>query len=313
MNEKRLRKVERIRDFILYINFKSLSDMKTLLKIVACVALSLTALSSCSDSSVLTESAAKKAIKTNGNFKEDAIQTKFQTGYYEVTNDQLDQLAKLQAANVITFRVESVTEYRERYGWYSKTIETKEHNFASVQLTKEGKKIETKEFKNYPDYLSKYITANENYQPTLPEYLNATYTPPTPSNENSPVAEAEGPMDDELDEVVEEAPTQTVRTETKSYSNEAYESAKAKVSTEDHFMVLCQCKLVDVFEVKCNKEQDEAGEGSCRFVYELKDVTPFGYVFLAASDAQYHFGHASFTRYEDLGWRLSSLSFDKDE
>jgi proteasome assembly chaperone (PAC2) family protein len=103
-------------------------------------------MNSCSgNDGVLTESAVEKALKKSDFLTKDAQLTKFQTGYYEVSREQLDLLAKLKAAKMITLRAEEKTEIKRTY-W---AVESIGHYFVAVELTEEGKKYERDEHKQY--------------------------------------------------------------------------------------------------------------------------------------------------------------------
>lgn len=287
--------------------------MKTWMKTVACSALLLLALSSCSgNNDVLTESAAEKALKKADFLAKDSQLAKFQTGYYEASEEMLDRLAKLKAANMITLRVDEKTEIRKTY-W--RTVESLPHYFVAVELTEEGKKFERDEHKFVPEYLEKYIKANENYEAKLPAYMDSVYVSQYGNSEEcnitDEVQEAKEKFLNELDSCLSDIPQTNVGMDSSDgYDpHKDYLAAKAKVQTEDHWMLLFQCKLNDVYEVKCNKEKEFADTGSCKFVFELKDITPFGYTYFTF-DKQYRFGNAKFVRYEDLGWRISTVKFD---
>jgi hypothetical protein len=280
--------------------------MKALLKIVACSALLLIAISSCSgNDGVLTESAAEKALKKSDFLTKDAQVTKFQTGYYEVSREQLDLLAKLKAAKMITLRAEVKTEIKRTY-W---TVESIGHYFVAVELTEEGKKYERDEHKPMPDYLEKYIKANEDYEAKLPGYVDSVYVFQHDNSEECDITDEDQENMEKYLQSLDENPNATSKANDSNDPHKEYLAAKAKVKTEDHWVLLCQCKLDNVYEVKCDREKEYADTGSCKFVFELKDITPFGYVLLPF-DKQYRFGSATFVRYEDLGWRASEVKFD---
>jgi hypothetical protein len=287
--------------------------MKTWMKTVACSALLLFALSSCSDNNdVLTESAAEKALKKADFLAKDSRLAKFQTGYYEVSKELLDKLAKLKAANMITLRMDEKTEIKKTY-W--RTVESLPHYFVAVELTEEGKKFERDEHKYVPDYLEKYIKANENYEAKFPAYMDSVYVFHYDNSEECNITDEDQEEMERYLKELDDNPSATPQANEGKDSSEGYDphkdylAAKAKVHTEDHWVLLWQCKLNDVYEVKCDKEKGSADTGSCKFVFELKDITPFGYTYLKLNK-QYWFGTASFARYEDLGWRVSEVKFE---
>jgi hypothetical protein len=287
--------------------------MKTWMKTVACSALLLLALSSCSgNNDVLTESAAEKALKKADFLAKDSQLSKFQTGYYEVSKELLDRLAKLKAANMITLRVDEKTEIKKTY-W--RTVESLPHYFVAVELTEEGKKFERDEHKYVPEYLEKYIKANKNYEAKLPAYMDSVYVVQYNNSEECNITDEDQEAMEKYLKELDDNPSATPQANEGKDSSDGYDphkdylAAKAKVQTEDHWMLVFQCKLNDVYEVKCDKEKESADTGSCKFVFELTDVTPFGYTFFTF-DKQYRFGNASFVRYEDLGWRIRDVNFE---
>ena len=75
--------------------------MNKFLSMVACAAI-ICGMTSCGDSEVLSASSAKKALKKEAFFAKDYATHNFNTGFYEVDETDLNRLAKLQAAGMVT-------------------------------------------------------------------------------------------------------------------------------------------------------------------------------------------------------------------
>lgn len=280
--------------------------MKKFFKFVVCSALLVLGLTACSsgDNTTLTSSAAEKAIKKTSLFAKDSKLTKFQTGYYEIPSDQLDAYAQLKAANLITLKVDELSEYKvERW---TRMINIIGHYFVTVELTEEGKKFERPEYSFKPDHLQKYLNANEEFVPTYPEYMSTRYVFNAESDEDCGITDEDR---EEMQKLLESLGSNN-RTERED-ENAEYKKALANVKTEDHMMLIGQCKLTKAYEVKTNQTILEIGTGSCKFIYEITDITPFGYIFYNIANQKYWFGSASFTRYEDLGWIVTEIN-DKE-
>lgn len=280
--------------------------MKKYLKFVAYSVLLVLGMSACSSggNTALTKSAAENALEESSFFAKDSKLMPFQTGYYEVTLDQLSHLAKLQAAKMITLRVDELTELKRR-NWYG-NLESVDHYFAAVELTDEGKKFEKEPFVYKPSYLKKYLAANEEYAPTLPEYLSATYVPKgTKKDGNTGATDANGSGSHKSN--THQSRQTSEQDEQVAAVNEEYNKAKARINTVDHLMLLCQFKLEKVYEVKSNLNPDKADTGTCKLIYQFEDLTPFAYVYYTVTDTQYRIASASFSRYEDLGWTVTDI------
>ena len=93
--------------------------MNKFLSMVACAAI-ICGMTSCGDSEVLSVSSAKKALKKEAFFAKDYATHNFNTGFYEVDETDLDRLAKLQTAGMVTFTTQNVVEKQQksRYEYY---------------------------------------------------------------------------------------------------------------------------------------------------------------------------------------------------
>ena len=135
------------------------------------------------------ESAEKEAF-----FAKDYATHNFNTGFYEVDETDLNRLAKLQAAGMVTFTTQNVVEKQQksRYEYYRGyvyyTIDV-EHTFASVKLTEAGAKLIVAEPTTMRKDIADDMKDNKDYTATMPDYMNAVYT--ATSSPSSPATETE--------------------------------------------------------------------------------------------------------------------------
>lgn len=279
-------------------------------------------LSSCGDDSVLSSSSAKKALKKEAIFAKDFATVKFNTGFYEVSESELINLQRLKAAGMITLTTETVTEKVQRRdydywrGYYYYTVD-KEHTFAAVQLTEEGKKLEIEEPTTQRADVIKDFKDNKDYEEVIPDYMN-NYDSVAPAAAPVPAADTVAVEEVAVEEVVEvdstaveEVAVQEVEPEpakpAKQDPNAAYNAALAKVNTEEHNMLLGHYELKKVKEVLCSEDMAKNGTGKCVAIYTFRDKTPFGYVFGAPRQDYLSTVNVSFIHYQDLGWTVSEI------
>lgn len=276
--------------------------------------------SSCGDDAVLGKSAAKKAIKKEAVFAKDFATASFDTGYYEVDEDYILKLAQLQAAGVITYKIDNVVEkvqkrnynYWSGYSYY--TVDN-EHMFATVEFTDEGRKLVVEKPTRTREDIAKDFKTNEDFEEAMPDYMNSTTDNAEPAPEavaveeeatvetaapDSAVAEADSVATEVVEEVVEEVAAP-------ANPNAAYEAAVARVNREEHQVLLGRYKFIKVKEVLCSEEMAKNGVGKCRLLYTFEDKTPFGYVLGAPRQGYVEDTEVSFVYYQDLGWTVSDM------
>lgn len=277
--------------------------------LVVMMAIAVT-LGSCSNENPLTESSAKKALKKEAIFNKDNLARKFKLGYYDASEDELQTLAKLQAAGMITFTVDKVVEHisrRERSYWSSYVVNKKvNHYFVNVAMTEEGKKHVIEERVTLRDDLAKDMKLNEGLEEAVPEYMNATYA----IEEDSEEVVEDGEVIEENNTVAE---ADTSATETSAEQspeadpNAAYNAARSRVNVEEVYVRLGRHKLLKIKEVKCTEDMYKAGKGSARAFIEFTDKTPFGYVFDCPANGFVTAVEVDFTLYQDMGWLVSEV------
>lgn len=293
--------------------------MKKVIAMLAAAALVL-GVSSCGDDAVLGKSAARKAIKKEAVFAKDFATASFDTGYYEVDEDYILKLAQLQAAGVITYKIDNVVEkvqkrnynYWSGYSYY--TVDN-EHMFATVEFTEEGRKLVVEKPTRTREDIAKDFKDNEDFEEAMPEYMNAPADNAEPAPEavaveeeatvetaapDSAVAEADSVATEVVEEVVEEVAAP-------ANPNAAYEAAVARVNREEHQVLLGRYKFIKVKEVLCSEEMAKNGVGKCRLLYTFEDKTPFGYVLGAPRQGYVEDTEVSFVYYQDLGWTVSDM------
>ncbi len=289
-------------------------------KIFAAVALLTMAvgLSSCDDS-VLSASQAKKALKKEAMFSKNYAVTNFNTGFYEVTERQLDQLAQLQAAGVISFTTETVKyqKRRSKYDFWRGYIYyfvDATATFADVKLTKDGEKYIVENPVTQREDLYKDFKDNENYAEAIPDYMAVTYNaqPAAPEVVEEVVVEEVG-VDDSMviaeDAIVEVSPVPVEPEAPVANNPEApYQAALDRVNTTAYHMLMGQFVIKKVKEIRCTEEMAKNGEGKCQVIYTFEDKTPFGYVYGAPAQGYLNSAEAKFTYYNDMGWTVSSLN-----
>lgn len=300
--------------------------MKKLFLSLAVVSV-LFALASCSgDGKPLTASSAKDALKKDAVFAKDSQVASFEVGFQEVSEDQLQNLAKLKAAGVIDYSAESVKETRyESYGsywtgYYKRPYEVT-HIFADVKLTPEGEKLVVENPTELRADQIKDFAANKDYEEKVPDYMSASDysfsdSPAPEPVEEDPVEAVEEVVEVEVDSVVEVEEAVEVAPEPKKPEpkkekdpNAAYQAMLDRVNTTTVKVLIGRFEIVKVKEVLCTEDMFKEGRGSCTVLYKFVDKTPFGFVFNAPQENYIQSAKVNLIHYQDLGWTLVS---DKD-
>lgn len=288
--------------------------MKKVFALIAATAVVM-GLTSCDDS-VLSASSAKKALKKEAFFSKDYAVKTFETGFYEVDTDKLNDLAKLQAAGVITFTTETV-KYRMRRShydfWkgYTYYYIDGESIFATVDFTDEGRKYVVDEPVTMREDVYKDLKANINYEERVPDYMSAVYTGQIAG---ATVEDVEVTVDSIVADSVAVAEDATVIEESSPIPvnddpEAAYRAALERVAIVGNNVRLGQYAIEKVKEVRCTPEQAKNGDGSCVAIITFKDKTPFGFVLGAPLEGYLTSGKVQFKYYNDIGWVVSD--FDK--
>lgn len=311
---------------------------------LACMLLLLVGMSGCGQDGPLSKRSAKKAVERSAMFAKDSQVTEFQTGFYEATTAQLDQLAQLKAAGMVTYTAEGVMEYAKdrkwvptysyfygmRYqsgGYYSYTERKIPHVFVSVSLTEEGKKyVIDKPTVMRKDY-AELVKHNDDYKENLPDYMNAkdnTFekltgtAPERPKKEETVTDEVVVAADSMADTVVaveaveEEAPKEEPKKKASKSDdkNARFKSLQDRVKSETVNVLLGRFKVVKIIDVYCTEDMFKAGRGTCNVVFTFTDTTPFGYVLSDNKPDFYMLKNCSFRLYQDTGWALDDTTED---
>lgn len=277
------------------------------------VAAAAVAMTSCSESGPLTASSAKSALKKEAMFGKNNCATSFTLGYFEASESNLNSLAKLEAAGMITLTVDKVVEHvsRRQWNYWSSYYVNEEvnHYFANVQLTDAGKKFVVDEPVMLREDQIKDFKGNKDLEEEMPEYMSATYA--TEEGEQTvevteEVVEVADSTEADTVAVIEEVEEQPAAQQSTD-PNSAYNAAQARVNVEQVYVRLGRYELVKVKEVKCTEDMFKAGRGSATFLYKFTDKTPFGFVFNAPMSNYVNAGKATFTLYQDMGWVADGL------
>lgn len=298
--------------------------MKRICLSLAIGALMLGLATSCSgDGKPLSASSAKSALKKEAIFAKDSQVKEFEIGFQEVNDEELQKLARLKAAGVITYSVEKAIEKRESrrgnywYGYYTVTDEIL-HVFANVQLTEQGKKYVVEKPTKLRADIAKDMSPNENYEEVVPDYMNAGDnafgTQPEvvkPKTEEVVAVEEETFVDSvNNDSVVVEEAVEEVETPApaaKKSTTSEYEAMQARTgNTETVNVLLGRFEIVKVKEVLCTDKMFEEGNGSCTLLYKFVDKTPFGYVYGAPAENYIESTKINFIHYQDMGWTVAN-------
>lgn len=270
-------------------------------------------LTSC-DNSVLTASLAVDAIEKDV-FWDDTRQTSdFVVGYYEIDKENIESFQQLQAAGVITLKVEKAVEKKVYNGWYSTKTEFIDHYFAEVALTEQGKKYvyEGKKLTGRIDQIEDMkLDEDEDAEEEKPDYMTnlpkleiATLqpVPERPADDNS--ASANNSSSD-TDSDAADADVQTP--DAPKAEPTAYMKALDKVTKEEIKVVIGKFEIVKAKEVYCPQQYVEVGKGECIAIIEFTDKTPFGFVLGAPKNGERFSQAYELKRYEDLGWIVTEV------
>lgn len=268
------------------------------------------------DSDTLSPRLAKKALKKEAMFRDSSAVELFHTGFYEINESEGKQLAQLQAAGVVTFKTETIIEKKKKstydfwtgYRYY--TIDVP-HTFATVELTNEGKKYEVTRPVIYREDVEKDLRLHEKSEEEMPDYMAATMQKEAPDKEVKPAAADSVVVDTAATEIAEAVPAQTDREKPEKPDSpeiDQYELTIARVNRIPHNMLSGKWELVKVKEVFCPEEYAKTGKGSCKFIIEFTDKTPFGYVLGAPEQHKRTLLDASLTHYNDVGWVVDAIS-----
>ncbi len=263
-------------------------------------------LTSC-DSDTLSARLAKNALCKESSFRDSSQCVTLNTGYYEVDEAEITRLKQLQNAKMVTCKIETVIEKKKqsRYNWYSGYTyyyEDVEHQFAEVTLTKEGLKYKVYQPVTMREDLEELLKANEKPEEETPDYMTVKESTTVQNESSAPEVPADSAA------VIEEEPVETPPAETPSEEKSAYDKALEKANREYHEMLAGRLEVVKVIEVYCPEEMQKNGKGTCKFVYEFVDKTPFGYVLGAPEQHKRHIGKATLTHYEDKGWIVDDIN-----
>lgn len=280
----------------------------------------LLGLASCSgDGKPLSASSAKSALKKEAFFAKDSQVVTFKVGFQEISNEQLQNLARLKAAGVIDYSAESVTETKtETYGsywsgYYNRSYEVT-HIFADVKLTPEGEKLVVENpTEMRADQLNDFAP-NKDYKEKVPDYMSASDYSFSEAPKEAPVEEdvvvegVEEVVADSVDVAVEVETLQPKKSESKKKAdpNAAYQAMLDRVNTTEVKVLLGRYEIVKVKEVLCTEDMFKEGRGTCTVLYKFVDKTPFGYVFDAPQENYIQSVKVNMLHYQDLGWTLVS-------
>ena len=136
-------------------------------KLLVMLPIAIAMLTSC-DETILTASLAKDAVKKDAYWETPYVTKTFNTGYYEISLDELVKFQQLQTAGVIDLVVEKAIEKRENY-W--RGTEYIDHYFVDVKLTSKGSKyiLDEEIKKGRKDLLDELDDNNETED--MPSYM----------------------------------------------------------------------------------------------------------------------------------------------
>ena len=265
-------------------------------------------LTSC-DETILTASLAKDAVKKDAYWETPYVTKTFNTGYYEISLDELVKFQQLQTAGVIDLVVEKAIEKRENY-W--RGTEYIDHYFVDVKLTSKGSKYildeeiktgrkdlldeldDNNETEDMPSYMTEF--ENVDIKILLPD-------PTEKRNETAENREVYSTTNNTATDNYHSSSSNNSSTGTKVET--AYEKARKKVYYNKVTVITGEMELVKAKEVYCPEEYQKHGKGECKIIIEFTDKTPFGYILGAPIEGHKTIENVNFKRYEDLGWVIS--------
>lgn len=278
-------------------------------KCLTFVPLALLALLTSCDNTALTAGEAEDAVKMDVSWDNPQVLKTFKVGYFEVSEDRIIELRQLQAAGMITLKVEKAVEEKVYRGWYNSSTNYIDHYYAEVALTKEGQKyVFEGEIKKGRKDIIKDMKDNEKEDVT-PDYmlnlpaLKVTTLLPNPSSAAAQDETLEAlKVAAQAQDVVEDIEKAVIDSTSAAPDLSAYERAKAKVNATTVQIILGEIEFVKAKEIYCPEEWQKLGKASCKIITAFTDKTPFGYVYGAPAEGHRNIESIELKRYEDLGW-----------
>ncbi len=250
-------------------------------------------ITSCDDEQ-LTKRLAKNALEEHAQFRDSSMTVSFSTGYYEVDETGREQLLRLQKAEMVTCKFDTVIEKRRHYSWYDgETFEDVPHAFATVAFTEKGQKyVVTNKPMMREDQEEDMKLLEGNKELQLPDYMTAIIAAATAPEKTE--TSAPEPVEEDFTPAPAEPKT-------------AYELAREKANAVQHDMLAGYVEIVKVKEVFCPEEMRKNGKGNCIAICEFVDRTPFGWVLGNMREGQRALVKANLVHYEDMGWVVTDL------
>ena len=273
------------------------------------VPLALLALLTSCDNTALTAGAVEDAVMMDVSWDNPQLLKTFKVGYFEVSEDRIIELRQLQAAGMITLKVEKAVEEKVWRGWYNSSTDYIDHYYAEVALTEKGQKyvFEGEVKKGRKDIIND-MKDNEKEDVT-PDYmlnlpaLKVTTLLPNPSSVAAQDETLEAlNVNAQAQDVVEDMEETVVDSTDAAPELSAYERAKAKVNVTTVQIILGEIEFVKAKEIYCPEEWQKLGKASCKIIIAFTGKTPFGYVYGAPAEGHRNIESIELKRYEDLGW-----------
>ena len=273
------------------------------------VPLALLALLTSCDNTALTAGAVEDAVMMDVSWDNPQLLKTFKVGYFEVSEDRIIELRQLQAAGMITLKVEKAVEEKVWRGWYNSSTDYIDHYYAEVALTEKGQKyVFEGEVKKGRKDIIKDMKDNEKEDVT-PDYmlnlpaLKVTTLLPNPSSVAAQDETLEAlNVNAQAQDVVEDMEETVVDSTDAAPELSAYERAKAKVNATTVQVILGEMEFVKAKEIYCPEEWQKLGKASCKIIIAFTGKTPFGYVYGAPAEGHRNIESIELRRYEDLGW-----------
>lgn len=273
------------------------------------VPLALLALLTSCDNTALTAGAVEDAVMMDVSWDNPQLLKTFKVGYFEVSEDRIIELRQLQAAGMITLKVEKAVEEKVWRGWYNSSTDYIDHYYAEVALTEKGQKyVFEGEVKKGRKDIIKDMEDNEKEDVT-PDYmlnlpaLKVTTLLPNPSSVAAQDETLEAlNVSAQAQDVVEDMEETVVDSTDAAPELSAYERAKAKVNATTVQVILGEMEFVKAKEIYCPEEWQKLGKASCKIIIAFTGKTPFGYVYGAPAEGHRNIESIELRRYEDLGW-----------
>ena len=273
------------------------------------VPLALLALLTSCDNTALTAGVVEDAVMMDVSWDNPQLLKTFKVGYFEVSEDRIIELRQLQAAGMITLKVEKAVEEKVWRGWYNSSTDYIDHYYAEVALTEKGQKyVFEGEVKKGRKDIIKDMKDNEKEDVT-PDYmlnlpaLKVTTLLPNPSSVAAQDETLEAlNVNAQAQDVVEDMEETVVDSTDAAPELSAYERAKAKVNATTVQIILGEMEFVKAKEIYCPEEWQKLGKASCKIIIAFTGKTPFGYVYGAPAEGHRSIESIELRRYEDLGW-----------